>query len=122
MASAQRYWKGLFHCYEVDDLPRTNNGTEQFFGRVKRHERRVTGRKSTAGGPLETCAEFLLEAWDAILGLPNLQELLHEVTPRQLKEARRKLEALSEPARVKRMIQRNPTKFLKDALEAWRKA
>jgi len=24
------YWSGLFHCYDVPDLPRTNNELEQY--------------------------------------------------------------------------------------------
>lgn len=39
------YWEGLFACYQVDELPRTNNGLEQFFGTARHVERRVTGRK-----------------------------------------------------------------------------
>lgn len=39
------YWPGLFHGYAVADLPRTNNDLEQFFGAVRYHERRTTGRK-----------------------------------------------------------------------------
>jgi hypothetical protein len=39
------YWPGLFHCYSVPDLPRTNNDLEQFFGAHRYHERRATGRK-----------------------------------------------------------------------------
>jgi hypothetical protein len=39
------YWAGLFHCYQVNDLPRTNNDLEQFFGTARHIERRVTGRK-----------------------------------------------------------------------------
>lgn len=39
------YWDGLFHCYQVKDLPRTNNDLEQFFGTARHVERRVTGRK-----------------------------------------------------------------------------
>ena len=27
----QSYWPGLFHCYDVEGLPRTNNDLEQFF-------------------------------------------------------------------------------------------
>jgi hypothetical protein len=42
---SRSYWSGLFHCYEVDDLPRTNNALEQFFGSHRYHERRATGRK-----------------------------------------------------------------------------
>jgi len=39
------YWDGLFQCYRVKDLPRTNNDLEQFFGTARHLERRVTGRK-----------------------------------------------------------------------------
>jgi len=39
------YWSGLFHCYEIEDLPRTNNDLEQTFGVLRHHQRRCTGRK-----------------------------------------------------------------------------
>ncbi len=42
------YWPGLFHCYTVADLPRTNNDLEQYFGAVRHLERRATGRKSAS--------------------------------------------------------------------------
>lgn len=119
---ADRYWAGLFHCYDVPDLPPNNNELEQQFGRFKRVERKATGRKSTSGGPLETCAEFLLEAWDAVIALPNLENLLKEVTDSQLQAAMDKMALLSEPARIKRSIQRNPDAFLAEALEKWRKS
>src|SRR5436189_1990281 len=41
----QSYWDGLFQCYQVKDLPRTNNDLEQYFGTARHVERRVTGRK-----------------------------------------------------------------------------
>jgi hypothetical protein len=42
---SRSYWPGLFPCYEVRDLPRTNNALEQLFGSYRHHERRVSGRK-----------------------------------------------------------------------------
>ena len=42
------YWPGLFHCYDVPDLPRTNNDLEHLFGSHRHHERRVTGRKTAS--------------------------------------------------------------------------
>src|SRR5262245_63457124 len=42
---SRSYWPGLFHCYGVADLPRTNNALEQMFGSYRHHERRVSGRK-----------------------------------------------------------------------------
>ena len=42
------YWPGLFHCYDVPDLPRTNNDLEHLFGAHRHQERRISGRKTTA--------------------------------------------------------------------------
>jgi hypothetical protein len=42
------YRPGLFHCYRVNGLPRTNNGLEQLFGAHRHHERRATGRKTAS--------------------------------------------------------------------------
>jgi hypothetical protein len=44
------YWPGLFRCYDVADLPRTNNDLEQFFGPYRYHERRASGRKAACPG------------------------------------------------------------------------
>jgi hypothetical protein len=37
---ARSYRPGLFHCYAVADLPRTNNDLEHLFGSQRYHERR----------------------------------------------------------------------------------
>lgn len=42
---SRSYASGLFHCYDIKDLPRTNNDLEQLFGRWRHHQRRCTGRK-----------------------------------------------------------------------------
>jgi hypothetical protein len=68
------YWPGLFWCYDVPGLPRTNNDLEQFFGSVRYHQRRATGRKqpgaalvvrgsATRNGPFS--ADDLAEAEEA---------------------------------------------------------
>lgn len=41
----QRLGDGLYHCYDVPGLPRTNNDLEQFYRRIKAGERRITGHK-----------------------------------------------------------------------------
>ena len=38
------YAPGLFHCYDIESLPRTNNDLEQLFGSWRHHQRRCTGR------------------------------------------------------------------------------
>lgn len=42
------YWPGLFRCYDVPDLPHTNNDLEQYFGSARHLERRATGRKGAS--------------------------------------------------------------------------
>jgi len=42
------YWPGLFHCYDVPGLPRTNNDQEQYFGSARYHQRRASGRVHAA--------------------------------------------------------------------------
>jgi hypothetical protein len=44
------YWPGLFHCYDVPELPRTDNDLEQLFGSHRYHERRASGRKLASPG------------------------------------------------------------------------
>ena len=46
----QRWRPGLFHCYKVADLPRTNNDLEHLFGSHRYHERRASGRKGASPG------------------------------------------------------------------------
>ena len=42
------YWPGLFACYDMLDLPRTDNDLEQYFGAARHLERRATGRKGAS--------------------------------------------------------------------------
>jgi hypothetical protein len=46
------YWSGLFHCYQVDNLPKTNNDLEQVFGSFRHHQRRTTGRQKAPASML----------------------------------------------------------------------
>lgn len=47
---ARSYWPGLFHCYDVAGLPRTDNDLEHLFGTLRPQERRITGRKVATPG------------------------------------------------------------------------
>ena len=41
---------GLFQCYDIAGLPRTNNELEHCFGIARVHERRATGRRGAIPG------------------------------------------------------------------------
>jgi hypothetical protein len=43
--SVRSFWWGLFVCYEVDGLPRTNNELERFMRQIKTGQRRISGRQ-----------------------------------------------------------------------------
>ena len=40
---SERYWSGLFHCYDIVGLPATNNDHESLYGQTKRQLRRQLG-------------------------------------------------------------------------------
>ena len=46
----EHFAPGLFQCYDVADLPRTNNDLEHCFGVARAHERRATGRRGAIPG------------------------------------------------------------------------
>jgi len=39
-------WWGLFKCYDVESLPRTNNELERYMRRIKTGQRRISGHKN----------------------------------------------------------------------------
>jgi hypothetical protein len=74
------HWWGLFPCYDVNGLPRTNNELERFLRRIKTGQRRITGHKSTANfvlryGRYAACIDYD-ESLDELLS--RLQWVSHE--------------------------------------------
>ena len=59
---SRSYWPGLFQCYDVRELPRTNNDLEQFFGSYRYHERRCSGRKVACPGTVVRGSVRLISA------------------------------------------------------------
>lgn len=43
----KRYAQELLYCYDIPGLPQDNLQLESFFGRLRCHQRRISGRKST---------------------------------------------------------------------------
>ncbi len=105
------YWAGLFHCYDVAGLPRTNNDLEQFFGKLRHHERRVTGRKVVAPSLIIRGAVRVLAAvlsW--IRPLTPLQ--LSQVDLDAWREERRQLEQLRQARVLQRRFRQHPEPYL----------
>jgi hypothetical protein len=106
------YWPGLFHCYRVEGLPRTNNDLEQFFGSSRYHERRATGRK-TASPALVLRGSVRLVSGAATRLRSRSGSELQPRDPAQWKQLRHQLEARSHVRRCGLRFRHNPAAYLK---------
>jgi hypothetical protein len=70
------YWAGLFHCYDVADLPRTNNDLEQSFGSYRYHERRASGRKAACPGTVVRGSVRIIAATASRLRVVAAEDLI----------------------------------------------
>jgi hypothetical protein len=113
---SRSYWVGLFHCYEVADLPRTNNDLEQFFGRHRYHERRASGRKVASPG-LVLRGEARLLAAAATRGRSYTAQELAQADPQRRKHLRERLEKRRLRRVRRRQFRRDPQAYLRDLEE-----
>jgi hypothetical protein len=109
-------WPGLFHCYEVPDLPRTNNDLEQSFGAYRYHERRATGRKGASPALVLRGSVQLLAATATRLRVFAAWELAPEDV-RAWHALRHDLETRRQRRILRRRFRRDPASYLAE-LEA----
>jgi hypothetical protein len=108
------YWSGLFRCYDVEDLPRTNNDLEQLFGAHRYHERRCSGREVASPGLVVRGSVRL----PAALATRLRGEVRGEdLTPSDLdawRQLRAGLERRQEIRRQGRRFRRDPAAYLQE--------
>lgn len=99
---------GILHCYDVPGLPRHNLKLEGLFGTLRRHERRVSGRKETS--PLRTFGPGQL----MLLSLEedNILPWIQSVPVVTYWSERRKQEEREERRRWLRRLRQNPLQAL----------
>jgi Transposase, Mutator family len=76
---SRSYWPGLFHCYDVPGLPRTNNELESHFRDTSRRLLRTTGQKGQTQRTLQRQGAWELlprpstedKALDAVRQIPS---------------------------------------------------
>jgi hypothetical protein len=108
---SRSYWSGLFHCYSVEGLPRTNNDLEQFFGSSRHHERRATGRKGAPLGLVLRGSVRLVSAAATRLRTRSGAELQPRDLGR-LKQLRQQLDARCHVRRRGLHFRRDPKAYL----------
>jgi hypothetical protein len=98
------YGPDLLPCYDIPGLPPDNLRLEALFGRLRRHQRRISGRKSTPElrdfGQCQVL--FLAESEEELL------VLIRQVSPEEYLENRRRLEEAAAPRRLLHRLHRNP--------------
>jgi hypothetical protein len=85
---SRSYWPGLFHCYDVPELPRTNNEIESLFRDAKRQMLRTTGQKGLTGRTLQRQG-----AWELLPRPATEAELLNglsQIPPEDWAQERRR--------------------------------
>ena len=101
------YWRGLFHCYDRPEVPRTNNDLEQYFGTARHHERRATGRKRPSTAVAVRGSVRVVAAVATPLGAWTAEEL-RPASVEVWRTLREKLEA----RRAARRFRRDPAAYL----------
>ncbi len=110
------YWPGLFHCYDVPGVPRTNTVLEQFFGSVRYHHRRASGRIRASAATVVRGSVRALAATASGLHRFGEYDLRHPNLDRW-QGLRHSLELRQGARRQQGRFRKNPTAFLA-ALEA----
>ena len=85
---SRRYWSGLFHCYEVPHLPRTNNELASRFRETNRRVLRSTGQKGLTQRTLQRQG-----AWELLtrpLSEAELLDALPQTPPEELARERQR--------------------------------
>jgi hypothetical protein len=112
----ENFAPGLFYCYDVPDLPGTNNDLEHCFGIARAHERRATGRRGAIPGVVVRGSVRLLAV--LVTKRENLQAAdLQPTNYQKWREIRAQLYYREEARRQQFRFRKNPTAYLA-ALEA----
>jgi Transposase, Mutator family len=88
---SRSYWPGLFHCYDMPGLPRTNNELESHFRDTRRRLLRTTGQQGQTQRTLQRQG-----AWELLPHPPTeakLQEALQHIPPEDLAQERQRFAA-----------------------------
>src|SRR5262249_17273281 len=103
--------QGLLLCFEVPDLPRTNNDLEQYFGAARHLERRATGR--TGASPAVVVRGAVRSVAEVATRLQPLSATELRPADREAWRAlRQHVEARHETRREQARFRRNPATYL----------
>lgn len=91
------YGSDLLHTYDIPGLPQDNLQIESLFGRLRRHQRRVSGRKSTR--PLRVFGHY-----QVLFSADSQADLLHHLRTVPLHEYRKHRKLLESAEGTRRFM------------------
>jgi hypothetical protein len=97
---SRSYWPGLFHCYDVPSVPRTNNALESRFRETGRRLLRTTGQQGLTQRTLQRQG-----AWELLQRPPTEDQLLAalcQTPPEDLAQERQRFAAHRQRFRLQR--------------------
>jgi len=108
----QLYGPDLLHCYSIPGLPQDNLQLETLFGRLRRQQRRISGRKSTRElrdfGQIQVL--FLSESQDALLAQ------IQQVPWDRFQTCLRSLQEAEAPRQFFHRLHHNPLSTIQDLI------
>lgn len=102
---------GLFRCYDIAGLPRTNNDLEHCFGVARVHERRATGRRGAIPGVVVRGSVRVMTAVASTTQVFSVEELRPKDYQRW-RELRRQLQQREETRRQQWRFRKDPAAYL----------
>jgi hypothetical protein len=109
------YGPDLLHTYDISGLPPDNLQIESLFGRLRRHQRRISGRKSTR--PLRVFGHY-----QVLFSADSQADLLHHLRTVPLHEYRKhrqKLESAETTRRFMHCLHRDASATLQRLVAAY---
>jgi transposase InsO family protein len=105
----------LLYCFDIPGLPQDNLMVESLFGRLRCHQRRISGRKSTQ--PLRDFGHiqilFLAESEEQLL------KQIRDVSVKAYREQRSRQAQAEAPRKFLNRLHRNPAKTMQDLAEKY---
>jgi len=115
---SQSYWAGLFHCYEVEGLSRTNNDLESHFRDTQHRLLRTTGQKGGTRRALHRQG-----AWELLKPPPSeteCLEALRQISDQELGDERQRVDQHRERFRFEARSIKRADAQLDRLLQQWR--
>lgn len=111
----QLFGRDLLHCYDIPGLPQDNLHLESLFGRLRRRQRRISGRKSTKElRDFGQCQVLFMAA-----SQEQLLDCIQLVPQSDYLEHRKRLAQAEKPRQFLQRLHRDPTKTMRSLVQRY---